>query len=259
MSLLREYQEQTLGSLLKVEFLRRAEGCGSDEDVPSYLRIHQTTIFGALTRALRYSFPTVSKLLREEEFERIAVSYARCHPPTAACLNIYGSGFPKYLRSICTRPSAAALLFDVARFDLAVQEVANQPLGVFRRPVVLSDNTVLRLDRSLRCEDYEYPVDRIRDVPTPTVSSRKVAVAPPAPRHLAIWRRNDGAGVKVLSSSSGRFLTALLKGDDPEHAIVAAVSGFDPDDVIRRLQREVFSRSFCLVTSYRGRPAWPQL
>jgi len=256
MSLLREYQERTLGSLLQVDFLKRAEGYSSNEAVPSYLRIHQATIFGTLTRALRYSYPTVAKLLREEEFERIAIGYARCHPPRAACLNVYGSGFPKYLQSVSTRAIAAPFLFDVARFDLAVQAVANQPLGVFHRPVVLSGNTVLRLHRSLRCEEYEYPVDRIRDVPASTISRHKGAVASPARRHLAIWRKNDGAGVKVLSPSSGRFLTALLKGDAPEHAIVLAVSGFNPDEVIRRLQHEVLSGLFCLVTtSYRGQSA----
>jgi Putative DNA-binding domain len=249
--MLREYQERTLGSLLQADVLMRTEACSGNEVVPSYLRIHQTTIFGTLTRALRYSFPTVSKLLREEEFDEIAIGYARRHPPKAACLNLYGSGFPKYLRSVNTRAIDTALLFDVARFDLAVQEVANHPLGVFHRPVVISGNTVLRFDRSLRCEEYEYPVDTIRDVPAPTIARRTGAVARRGRRRLAIWRKNDGAGVQRLSNSSGRFLTALLNGDDPEHAIVIAVSGFDPDEVIRRLQREVLSGSFCrVITPY---------
>jgi Putative DNA-binding domain len=249
MSMLREFQEQTLGSLLQNDFRRRPERrCGA-EAVPSYLAIHQTTIFGSLTRALRYSFPTVSKLLGEREFERIAIAYARSDPPRAACLNVYGSGFPKYLRSVRAQALTAALLVDVARFDLAVQEVANEPLGIFQEPVVLSGNTMLRLDRSLRCEEYGYRVDEVRDLSASTISRTEKTVPRPARRNLALWRKNDGAAVKVLSRSSVRFLAALLSGQGPQRAIVLAVSRSNPEEVICRLQHEVLASQFCRVTA----------
>jgi Putative DNA-binding domain len=245
---LREYQQQMAASLLPILSSTNDAAPSNDQLSLSGLHIHQETILSALTKALRYSFPSVLKLLGVDEFRRVAAAYALRHPPEVAILSTYGASFPAYLRASGIR-DRSALLFDVARFDLLIEEVANEPLGLFGEPIVLTRDTSLRLDLSLRCRRFHYPVDEIRDGCAADIPGFLRADEQHVGRNLAFWRCPEGAAVKLLSDPAAQFLQALIVGNAPEQAIVSAVRDLNPGEVIRTVQREVFSSSFCLITS----------
>ena len=245
---LHEFQRAMTAALLRIEPSTNDAAPSNGEMSLSGLHIHQETVFCALTRALRYSFPSVLKLLGADEFTQVAATYARRHPPEAAILGAYGASFPAHLRAFGTQ-DRSALLFDIARFDLLLEEVANEPLGLFGKPIVLSRKTSLRLDLSLRCQRFDYPVDDIRDACAANIPSVLRADEQRVGRNLAIWRNPEGAAVKVLGDPAVQFLQALIAGDGPEEAIVSAGRNLTPDEVIRTVQSEVFSSSFCSITS----------
>jgi Putative DNA-binding domain len=251
-SSLHEYQRNLAGGLLGSLSLQDAEALRSSGLSPFALRVHQHTIFHALTKALRHSFPSVLKVLGDDSFAQAAASYSAQHPPEVAMLTSYGASFPTYLRFLCTRVSPG-LLFDLAQFDWLVDETANAPCGLFGEPVALSRDISLRLDVSLRCRRFDFPVDSIRDASSREPPGLLRNGNAPATRNLAIWRKPEGAAVKALSNSAAGFVESLCAGDGPEKAMARSVDGLNPSEMITAVQAEVFASSFCRITATGGK------
>ena len=249
MSSLHEFQRQLAASLLPIESAANDEPTPPAQTHMSGLHVHRQTVSSALTSALQYAYPSVLRLLGGAEFARLAACYARHHPPQTAVPGEYGARFPEYL--VLWAGSTESWLIDVARFDREVEQVAKEPLGLFGNPIALGRTTSLRLDASLRCQRFSYPVDLLQGAQAPSISdgSSRGPDAFPAPRHLAIWRNAEGAAVKWLSEPSVRFLKSLLASHGPKEAILVAVGRLDPQKVVKAVRSELFSSSFCLITS----------
>jgi Putative DNA-binding domain len=244
---LHEYQRNLAGGLLGSLSLQDAEALRSSGLNSSALRVHQQTIFHTLTKALRHTFPSVLKVLGDDCFAQAAASYSAQHPPRVAMLSSYGVSFPMYLRLLDTHVSTA-LLFDVARFDWLIDEIANEPCGLFCEPIALSREINLRLDLSLRCRRFDFPVDSIRDASLSELPDLLCSGGASAARNLAIWRKPEGAAVKPLSNCAKQFVESLRAGDGPEKAMAHSLGGLNASEMIRRVQAEVFATSFCQIT-----------
>ena len=245
---LHEYQQNLAGALLGSLPLQDAQTLRSAGIRLSALRVHQQTISHTLTKALRYSFPTVLKVLGDDSFAQAAASYSEQHPPQVAMLSSYGASFPTYLRFLSTDISPP-LLFDLARFDWLVDEIANEPCGLFGKPIALSREIRLRLDLSLRCERFDFLVDGIRDASPSELAGLLRDNGAPAARNLAIWRKPEGAAVKALGNSAASFVESLCAGHGPENALACSVGELHPSELIGSLQAEVFASSFCRITT----------
>src|SRR5687767_7151556 len=70
----------------------------------------------SLAAALSANFPTVVKVIGEDAFQALALSYLAIDPPRDACVAGYGSGFPTFLESD-PRSQSLVYLGDVARLD----------------------------------------------------------------------------------------------------------------------------------------------
>lgn len=248
MSSLHEYQQNLAAGLLGSLSFQDAEALRSCGMRPCALRVHQQTIFHTLTKALRYSFPSVLKVLGDDGFAQAVASYSKHHPPQAAMLSSYGTSFPTYLRLLDTRVSTV-LLFELAQFDWLVDEAANEPCGLFCKPIALSRGIALRLDLSLRCRRFDFPVDRIRDASLSELPRLLRGGGAPAAHNLAIWRKPGGAAVKSLSNSAAGFVESLCAGEGAEKAMARSVGGLNPSEMIKRVQAEVFASSFCRITA----------
>jgi hypothetical protein len=246
---LHEFQRRLADVLLGIEPHRHACVEGLEVSDLAGLRIHQRTIFSALTKAVRLSFPTIVAMVGDEAFARIATAYAQHHPPRTGSLNGYGAQLPAYLRRSIQDHDLAEIMFDVARFDLSLDEIGNEPLGRFGAPITLSASMTLRFDCSLRCRSFNYCVERLREAHPNDILEVLRCMREPLPRHLAIWRGEEGAKVKPLSDASLTFVQALVAGDSAEKAIAAAVGDRSPEDDICVVQREVLASSFCLISS----------
>ena len=59
---------------------------------------HRNTVLAALSQALRLSYLAVDRLVGEDFFDRMAVSFARAVPPGAPQLDDYGAGFAAFVK-----------------------------------------------------------------------------------------------------------------------------------------------------------------
>jgi hypothetical protein len=131
-------------------------------------------------------------------------------------------------------------LADVARFDFAVETVAQAEAGV-DGPALDFGEAILTLDASLRLVELDYPADAIRD--SLAVDEEGLAEIDMRRRRriLALWRLPDGAGVRALSPVSAVFVKGLQEG--------AELSAFDaPEEDVVTLSAEVFPAPFARLS-----------
>jgi hypothetical protein len=249
MSSLHEFQRHLAGVLLGIEPDGHASVAGLEVSDFAGWRTHQRTIFSALTKAVRLSFPTIVAILGDDAFARTATAYAQRHPPRTGSLNGYGARLPTFLRRSIQDHDLAEIMFETAQFDLSLDEIGNEPLGRFGAPITLNASMTLQLDCSLRCRSFRHCIDRLREAHPSDIVEVLRSLREPLPRHLVIWRGEEGAKVKYLSDASRIFVQALVAGESAEEAIAAAVGDHCPEEIIRVVQREVLASSFCLISS----------
>jgi hypothetical protein len=173
------------------------------------LGVHRNTIMSGLTNALRLTYPTVDWLVGADFFDQTALAYARIHPPAKAQLSDYGQQFPVFLEGYA--PAAELpYLADVARFDLAVDQVAALSIGGSTISVDLDEGVTLRLEGSLRVLRLRYPADRLRDARDDDDQSLEDLDMSPRDYAYALWRGEAGASVRAVPAGVAAFLDAVL-------------------------------------------------
>src|ERR1041384_2733563 len=159
-----------------------AQGVASDR-----LATYRNTIFTALIKTLRLSYPAIVRLVGREFFDGAAEVFVAGHMPKAACLDQYGDEFPGFLRRYGPARSLAYLA-DVAQLEWAVN-------GALHAADVAPLNE--QAWTLLAAED----ATRIRLVPHPAV--RWLRLRHPA---YAVWRAvldGDDAALRSLDLDSG--------------------------------------------------------
>lgn len=202
------------------------------------LRIHRNTVLGALTGALRISYPTVDALVGEVFFDQAAALFAQSEPPRTASLSGYGRGFADFLAAF---PPCAGLpyLADVARLDFAIEQAANAPSG--DRTLSLDAGLATTFPQSLTALKLNYPADEIR-----AAIGDDAALATITPdareRYAIVWRDERDVHMRRIQNPSGRFLQSLLAGAPPAQALAGA------DDDLNRaftaIQSDLFTAPF---------------
>jgi Putative DNA-binding domain len=168
---------------------------------PDRLDIYRNTFVANATRALRLTFPAVSKLVGDEFFEAAAAEFIAQHPPRSACFDDYGEDFAAFLAAF---PPAASLAYlaDVARLECAVSCASHA-----------DDVEPLDLARLVALSPEEQ--ERVSFVPHPSVSL--LSLATPAD---AIWRavlaRDDAALAAVDPGAGAVRLLVERCGGGPE-------------------------------------------
>ncbi len=210
--------------------MRRAILTGADADaaaqiVPGLigtaarLAVYRNNFEGALIRALRLAYPAVDRLVGASFFDSVAITFAQCHPPTDAWLDLYGGEFASFLEAL---PEAAGVpyLADVARLEWAVG-----------RAISAADATPLGLDTLTACAASNH--ERLRFEPHPSVGMVRCVYPAEAiwravltededemasvdladgPVHLLVQRAAAGVEVTRLDEADWEFAAALLAG-----------------------------------------------
>jgi hypothetical protein len=230
MPTLLEIQHAVRRSLVARDDAQAAVYIVADELLPeARLNIYRNTFIGALTTALRLSFPAVHRLVGGEFFESAARVFIEAGPPRSAYLDDYGTGFPEFLASF--GPAASLpYLSGVARLEWAVS-----------RALHASDEQAIDVSRLSEINPADH--GRIAFVPHPSVGLvradhpvdaiwRAVLAQDDAamaridlnagPAWLLVQRQQSGIEVIGCTESAWRFASALCTSRPLQAAIDAA-------------------------------------
>ena len=201
--------------------------------------------------ALRATFPTVARLVGEAFFNGIARDYFRHDPPTGACLSGYGGGFPAFLRQH-DRLAAFPYLEDAARFDAALDRIANAGARRDGRPLALDDAIQAVFDDSLEVFAADYAVDEIRNAIDSDEGALSSIDLTRSPRWRALWLGQDGVRLRPLSAAAAAFLAEALAGADLSSATAAALERGGAADAAAAIETEILQAPFTRIVSLRA-------
>ncbi len=209
------------------------------------LSVHRDTVMGALTNALRLSYPTVEALVGEAFFEQTCQIFAGRNLPRNASLTSYGKGFADFLADFA--PAACLpYLPNVARLDRAIETVLRSALQ--QRRFALDGAVSIALPQSLAVLRLAYPADEIRAALGDDEALAAIVIQP-AERLVLVWRKGSDAVVQRVSITAGRFIAALLDGESAEAAMGAAMATSPEAEAMQIIQAEIFAASFCTIIS----------
>ena len=228
---LRDLQHSLRRSLLLCEDSDAAAYIVADGLAPEQrLSIYRNTFVGALTTALRLSFPAVHRLVGAEFFDGAASIFVHERPPRGAYLDNYGAEFPEFLTRF---PPAASLVYiaDVARLEWAVNRALHapdvEPLTAARLAEVApgdEDRICFVPHPSVGLIRADYPVDAIwrgvLDQDDRALAAIDLAAGPVG---LLVQRLTSGVDVTRLDDRAWHFASALCAGQWLGNALDAAV------------------------------------
>ena len=219
------------------------------------MRVHRNSVLGALSHALRLSYPSIDRLVGEAFFDRMSVDFARAQPPSAPQLGAWGAGFAQFIADF---PGTEQLpyLSELAQLDTQFELLGR------RVPDELFSGAVLRLDAGVQLHLVSglivhvarFPVNALRTAILADDVAALAAIALARGAHyLALWRTSAGVMVRELSASAAGYLRAALAGADGEQALAAAASAWAADagaadaELAKLLEQEVLHASFARI------------
>ena len=258
---LRELQHAVRRSLLLREDSDAAAYIVGDGLAPALrLSIYRNTFVGALTTALRLSFPAVYRLVGAEFFDSAAQVFVHEQPPRRAYLDEYGGGFPEFLARY---PPAASLAYlaDVARLEWAVNRALHapdvEPLELMRLaaiPPVDEGRICFAPHPSVSLIRAGYPVDAIwRAVLEQNDAALAALDLADGPVCLMVQRMSSGVDVARLDPGAWDFAAALCAGQALGR-VLAAAAGIDAPTLLAEHLTAGRFIEFSLTGSSTARP-----
>jgi hypothetical protein len=236
----RDFARAVRGDALAIPRLAiDAAGLNAERRIAVYRNHHRLS----LAAALAANFQTVEKVVGEEAFQALALSFLAIDPPRELCLAAYGSGFPAFLESD-PRSQSLVYLGDVARLDWAqnLAERANN-LSPFSAAHLADINAdcleALRLQPhpSLTLLRSVYPLLQIRAV---ALGLEEGASLDAGGVDLMVWRKAGIVTCIALDRAAFDFVRALARGQ----ALGEATQGLAPQHLPELLAQFVLSDAF---------------
>lgn len=183
------------------------------------LNVYRNTFVGALTTALRLSYPALHRLVGAEFFESAARPFIEACPPRSACLDKYGADFPGFIASFQPAESLPYLP-GVARLEWTVNvalHASDAPSLDLSRFAALDpvhyERVTLVPHPAVGLLHEDYPVDAIwRAVLVQDDAAMASVELGSGPVWLLVDRRDGAVDVRRIDECSWRFLEALCGG-----------------------------------------------
>ncbi len=212
--------------------------------------VYRNNVAVSLTDALETGFPTVAKLLGDENFRPLAGLFLRANPPQSPLMMDYGAGFPEFLAGI-EALSDLGYLPDVARLDLAMRgsyhaadatPILSEVL--INLPPHALDRARFSLAQAVQLIRSEWPIhgiyqfNHVDGAPQPTPRGEDVLITrpdfDPMPRLLP-----HGGGAFVAQLMAGAALGVALDAvpdDVPEFDLTAMLTLLMQDGCIAQVE-----------------------
>jgi hypothetical protein len=242
----RNFARAVRGDALAVPHLGiDATGLNAERRIAVYRNHHRISLAGVLAA----NFPTVAKVIGEDAFQVLALSFLTIDPPRDACVAGYGSGFPAFLES---DPRAQNLVYlgDVARLDWAhnLAERADDLATFTAEHLAQLDAANLEALRlkphlSVTLLSSLYPLLRIRDV---AAGAEEGVSLDAGGVELMIWRKAGTVTCIALDRAAFGFFRALTNGQ----ALAEAAENVVPERLPELLAQCVLSDAFLAPQSF---------
>lgn len=223
------------------------EGLTNGQGAPAGKRfsVYRNNVAVSLTEALRTGFPTIRKLLGDQNFDGLAGMFLRQHPPSSPVMMHYGAEFPEFLANL---PALAHLgyLPDVARLELALRASYHAADATPLDPAILQNmapetlaQSRLSLAPSLRIVRSAFPLYDIwafnmADGPQPGATAQNVAII----------RTEFDPVPKPLPTGGATFIEALRAGETFRAAVDTATTAAPAFDLGATLGLLVQAQAF---------------
>lgn len=186
------------------------------------LAAYRSHAAGQAERSLRTAYPTVARLLGEEDFRALARWHWRAAPPARGDLACWGESLAAQIEDLPELASDQPWLADVARTEWALHRIATAPDGL-QDPstfalLASTDPAQLRLELA--------PGTCCITSPWPVVTLIQSFAGERPPRGAGVsalvWRCGWRPSVREAQQGEAVFLQALLQGQRLAAALAAA-------------------------------------
>ncbi len=203
------------------------DGLLNDGDGPAGKRfdVYRNNVAVSLTEALSVGFPTVKKLIGDQNFNAMAGLYLRAHPPASPLMMHYGQHLPGFVEQL-EQLAHIGYLADCARLDLAMRRSyhaadtpALQPSALAIEPDVLARKRFALAPSTIILRSA-WPLFDIWRFNTEPEAPKPRAVA----QDVLITRLEFDPEPHLLPKGGADWLQALSEGESfgAAHDVVAA-------------------------------------
>ncbi|MEM9247087.1 MAG: DNA-binding domain-containing protein [Pseudomonadota bacterium] len=173
--------------------------------------VYRNNVVASLSEALGTGFPVIRKLLGEERFRMLAISYTRAHPPRSPLMMHMGADLPAFLAGF-EQLASYGYLPDVARLELAMRQSYHAADAAPLDPALFGQlppedlaESRLTLAPSLHLVESAWPIVQIWQF--------NMAGGPkPVPRAetALVTRPGFDPQIKSVGQADGAFLRAIM-------------------------------------------------
>jgi hypothetical protein len=216
------------------------------------LKVHRNTVLGALSTALRQSYPAIDRLVGEAFFDRMAIAFTRAHPPAEPQLAAWGAGFAEFVAGF---PGTEQLAFlpELARFEWLLDELSRSlpgdvetasawPLGEGQGQ---GEGLWLRFAPTLRLLPTQFPIAALHEALLVEDAERVAQLAAQVGEGAqALWRDAEGVHARTLQPAAARCLALLLAGETLPAALEAARGELDAADFMNLISTDLLQAGF---------------
>ena len=197
---------------------------GGTLDAAGALAVYRSGYVARLTEQLGETWPSVWRVLGDDDFFVLCEAYIDAHPSTSYNLSDYGRDFPAFLETV---PQAVQvpLLAELARFELLVHDLFHAPAHASVDSATLASigdlsGVKLRLGSTVRllaCERAVYDVFRHRnDTEPPDLEFER-------PQRVLMFKQDGEVLAREVDSPTFAALEALGEGLPVEEALSRAL------------------------------------
>lgn len=197
---------------------------GAGNPAGARFSVYRNNITASLTEALEQTFPIIRKLIGEDNFRTLAITYLRAHPPSSPILSRYGADFPDFLETF-TPLAHLGYLPDTARLERALVASYHAADATPVDPAIFSSTAPddlprlrLRLAPAVQLLRSHWPIHGIymfnteEAAPQPPQNGQNVLVTRPAYDPIP----------RLLPPGGDSFIAALIAGAPLGPAATAA-------------------------------------